>query len=336
MLINNLYLGNKKIIRSYLGDKLIKYKDEAIHCTDITINKNTLSLGKTETSGEPVNLLHDKYSYVANNYIFFGDIEGSNTVLLDKGVYLFKNINGGTFTWVSVTINGSRHGNNGLNRTIAFSLDTPTSVTLQAYNELDPNNDASKLALYTCEGINPQSFTKAGNGYYDEQGNIHESDNDIYTNTITLDSNKHYLLHIKDTATGSSSSNTLWFNYNNGSQMIQELRQINAGGYYGVYADYYASLSISFNATMGLTLEDVELVEIQPSTSVTANKLTTTLTATVEPTNTTDTIVWSVDPAGVVTVVDGLVTAVSNGEAVITATCGTQTATCNVSVVGIV
>lgn len=56
------------------------------------------------------------------------------------------------------------------------------------------------------------------------------------------------------------------------------------------------------------------------------------LTATVTPTNCTQPVVWSVSPEGIVTVDNGLVTAVANGEATVTATCGTQTATCNVTV----
>lgn len=56
------------------------------------------------------------------------------------------------------------------------------------------------------------------------------------------------------------------------------------------------------------------------------------LTATVTPTDTTDTVVWSVNPTGICTVENGLVTAIKNGACVITATCGTQKATCNVTV----
>lgn len=60
-----------------------------------------------------------------------------------------------------------------------------------------------------------------------------------------------------------------------------------------------------------------------------------TLTATVEPTDTTDSVVWSVSPTGIVTVAGGVVTAVANGSCTITATCGEQSATCAVSVSGI-
>lgn len=60
-----------------------------------------------------------------------------------------------------------------------------------------------------------------------------------------------------------------------------------------------------------------------------------TLSVVVSPDNTTDTVNWSVSPSGVATVVDGVVTPVANGECTITATCGTQSATCNVSVTGL-
>lgn len=63
---------------------------------------------------------------------------------------------------------------------------------------------------------------------------------------------------------------------------------------------------------------------------------TQTLTATLTPTDTTDTVIWSVNPTGICTVNNGVVTPVSNGECVITAKCGKQTATCNVTVSGIV
>lgn len=82
------------------------------------------------------------------------------------------------------------------------------------------------------------------------------------------------------------------------------------------------------------------LVESKPCTGITLNKSTLsftttdtqTLTATVTPTDTTDPIVWSVVPSGIATVNNGLVTAMANGNCVVTATCGDQTATCNVTV----
>nr|DAV43835.1 MAG TPA: CotH kinase protein [Caudoviricetes sp.] len=82
------------------------------------------------------------------------------------------------------------------------------------------------------------------------------------------------------------------------------------------------------------------LQEATPCTAITLNNtslsFTTdaaqTLTATLTPTDTTDTVVWSVLPTGFVTVEDGVVTPIKNGTCVITATCGSQKATCNVTV----
>lgn len=60
-----------------------------------------------------------------------------------------------------------------------------------------------------------------------------------------------------------------------------------------------------------------------------------TLTATVTPSDTTDTVVWSSDAPSVASVSGGVVTAKANGSATITATCGSYSATCSVSVSGI-
>ena len=63
---------------------------------------------------------------------------------------------------------------------------------------------------------------------------------------------------------------------------------------------------------------------------------TQTLVATVTPSNTTDTVTWSSNAASVATVNAGAVTAVGNGDATITVTCGGYSATCAVKVSGIV
>lgn len=81
----------------------------------------------------------------------------------------------------------------------------------------------------------------------------------------------------------------------------------------------------------------------KPATNITLNKseltLTagnsdTSLTATVTPNDSTDAVVWSSDTPAVATVnsTTGEVTAVAPGEATITATAGTKTATCKVKV----
>lgn len=100
---------------------------------------------------------------------------------------------------------------------------------------------------------------------------------------------------------------------------------------------------IRSNIVARLTYTDNYINALQaavPCTNITLNKTTLsfttdaaqTLTATVTPTNTTDKVVWSVSPTGIVTVNNGVVTPISNGTCVITATCGSQKATCNVTV----
>ena len=59
---------------------------------------------------------------------------------------------------------------------------------------------------------------------------------------------------------------------------------------------------------------------------------TQTLSDTVTPSNCTQAVTWSSNSTGVATVNNGVVTPVSNGTATITATCGSHSATCTVTV----
>lgn len=69
-------------------------------------------------------------------------------------------------------------------------------------------------------------------------------------------------------------------------------------------------------------------------TSISLTKIgnTSAISATVTPSNCTDTIQWSVSPADIVTVQNGVVTAIGVGSATITVQCGTKSATCAVTV----
>ena len=72
----------------------------------------------------------------------------------------------------------------------------------------------------------------------------------------------------------------------------------------------------------------------QTNVELTANNKTVTLVATVEPSNTTDNIIWVSSATEVATVSNGVVTAKFNGSTTITASCGSQSATCNITVSG--
>lgn len=97
-----------------------------------------------------------------------------------------------------------------------------------------------------------------------------------------------------------------------------------------------------FSTTCTVTVS--EQVEIVPVDGVTLDKQaatvkvgkTLTLTATVTPENATDkTVTWTSNDETVATVADGVVTALKAGEAVITATAGEFSATCTVTVEGL-
>lgn len=83
----------------------------------------------------------------------------------------------------------------------------------------------------------------------------------------------------------------------------------------------------------------IDVVTI-PCTGITLSKTTLsftdttsqTLTATVEPSDTTDKVVWSSNNNTVATVTNGVVKPLSNGSTTITATCGSVSATCSVTV----
>lgn len=73
-------------------------------------------------------------------------------------------------------------------------------------------------------------------------------------------------------------------------------------------------------------------ITLSESTLNMHNADTRTLTANVTPADTTDAITWTSSDPTVVSVVNGLVTALGIGAATITATCGNYSATCAVSV----
>ena len=92
----------------------------------------------------------------------------------------------------------------------------------------------------------------------------------------------------------------------------------------GTTYELYLELTREVTPATGVTLDQTEL-------TLTAGKIAS-LKATVQPENTTDTIVWSSSKEEVATVENGIVTAKAAGETVITATCGTVKAECAVTV----
>ena len=94
-----------------------------------------------------------------------------------------------------------------------------------------------------------------------------------------------------------------------------------------------ATNPIIYDYSSSSTVPCTGIVLSADTLSFTTNN-TQTLEAVVSPSNTTDNIVWSVAPTGIVTVNNGAVTPIANGNATITVTCGSYSDTCNVTVSG--
>lgn len=87
-------------------------------------------------------------------------------------------------------------------------------------------------------------------------------------------------------------------------------------------------------------VEMINLIEVVPCTGITLSKnaiafteigASDTITATVTPSDTTESIIWTSSNEDVVTVNNGVVTCVGVGSATISASCGSQIASCSVT-----
>lgn len=312
--------NNIQQIRNYYRDRLV-YVDEQIDkltvpgetvaCTSITLDRNSLQM-----ENNSINLLQGvDSSYVGNNLTF-------NNITLEPGTYSIENINGGTFTWLGYTVDGVKHETGDNSIANIFTLSESKTVQIHAYPNANSSNTSDKLGLYKLlmdesSGI---AFTEAGNGYYDSTLKIIDSASDRYSNNITTENNNVYVIKYE----GEEEINIQQFILNKdgvyftNSEVIQPNSDV-------IVVNNVARLSLSVNILKGNEISDFVLYKMVKCSSY-------QLVATVTPTNTTDSIVWSVNPTGICTVKDGVVTPIKNGECVVTATCGTKTATCNVTV----
>lgn len=121
-----------------------------------------------------------------------------------------------------------------------------------------------------------------------------------------------------------------------GSELVVHTKLMNFGGKNtdksnGTVETYKMASEKEYPSIM--SVDNTKLVDIQLSEKSLRMKSgdTVTLTATLLP-NTGDTVLWETNNEGVATVENGLVTAVANGEATITASVGTISAECKVIV----
>lgn len=334
--------NNIQQIRNYYRDRLV-YVDaqidklsapgETVACTSITLDKDSITLGgTTEVDTSNVNLLDG-----VNHTI---DINTNNIMFdhftLDAGAYVFRNINGGTFTWLGANYDGENHETGDITNEIMFKFDESKSVQFHAFPNNKSTNTVDKLGLYKLgKLINPMKFTVAGNGYY-KDGQLVTDSNNEYSTTVTLDSSKKYVL-MNDSDKIIQGNLCTWFiNSKSGKNPfnIQPHSPIKL-------FENVSSLPVSINTTNN-ALSDLTLYEVSSSAS---QKYEDTLIATLTPANATNkNVTWTADNENVQLVPNGLnctVKAKAVGNSVVTCTSqdttnGTITDTCNVTVSNLV
>lgn len=297
--------------------------------TALNLDKDSITLGNSaEVDTSNVNLLDGVNSHIAtnNNLVF-------DSITLDSGLYVFKNINGGSFTWLGADFDGSIHEIGNYDEEYLIKFNKSTMVQFHAFPDNKATNTADKLGLYKIATTltNPIKFTLAGHGYYNN-GSFVEDANNVYSTAVNLDASKKYVL-MNEGANQVAYGNCAWKidNGSGGKNVTKVLVNFPIKVFENV-----TSLSISIN-TVNNALADITLYEAASATT----KFEDTLTATLTPPNATNkNVTWTADNENVQLVANGLkctVKAKAVGDSIVTCTSqdttnGTITDTCNVTV----
>ena len=176
------------------------------------------------------------------------------------------------------------------------------------------------------------------------QGTKFERVTPLTVKTVTIDGEETRNLVVGDTLTltaavapSSFTGGVTWSSSNEAAATVTAAGVVTAvgAGTATITATSVDNPAVSDTVTINVTAAAV------PATSVTLDKTeatlypsqTTTLTTTIAPENTTDTITWTSSDADVATVADGVVTAVAAGTATITAKANDEAvATCTITV----
>ena len=336
-----------------------------VACTSIALDKTALQLGTIEGAAPDTetNLLEGltwKDGQLNNNTGALGT--GTDKCITDiqisaTGLYtLSANVN---YDYLKMFLFNSNNelmhldlGTNANNNMSLYVYEPNCHMSISLFPnslEFDANNVTLKyvhnLANTPSKDIDIQASVIANPSLLATSGNysiIELFTDKIYNDTaaIKLGSSIYKIYNVNTSANANLTSQ---------QASISITRMNNGYCTKGIYKNK-TFFNIAVPSTWGTTKEDIAnyiqtnniAVVINPSEYLnSADKIGATtinsyqLKPTVQPSNTTDPIVWSVSPEGIVTANNGLVIAVKNGEAVVTATCGTKSATCNVTVSGI-
>lgn len=332
----------------------------SVACTSIALDKTALQLGTIEGAqpNTQTNLLEGltwQDGAINNNgSIIEGTDKYTEVTINIPGVYKLSQSGNYTFTKVidKPTVVGHPYliNNNDGDEIVFNVFDAPRTFLVSVF----PNNQLWNPSLIT---LNYQNNIKESCTLLDSEQQITD------VNLINIRWTDTDYTYVEMFVNSLINQNKLVVKFNNVNYRIANSKTESVGSrdritnlaldnytVFNVWQGktlFYFRLPIAWGSTSEeimnyMTTNNINKLVINPSdyintlpTTGTVTKLSQQLVPTVEPSNTTDPIVWSVSPEGIVTADNGLVKAVKNGETVVTATCGTKSATCNVTVSGI-
>lgn len=155
--------------------------------------------------------------------------------------------------------------------------------------------------------------------------------------TVKLDKapTNNQIISLSVTEGATLSSNSLTFtpsNYNTEQTITITMDNDISSGNYTVTASSSNVNNVTITYVVNTGEKPCTAISLNNSTLTFTDTNIQTLTPTLTPADTTDTVTWSVNPTGIVSVNAGVVTPIKTGNCIITATCGTKSATCNVTV----
>ena len=171
---------------------------------------------------------------------------------------------------------------------------------------------------------------------------INEGGNKTFTVALSQAPSYNQVIEVKSNNTNVTvSPNTLIFNADNYN--VAQIVTVNVS-LDGLFTDYDANVLLendrAINKNITVNIVNTEELKEIPCTSLQLSQTSLNLKigdvvniiASPIPSNTTDTVLWSASN-GNCKVENGVVTAISSGDCIVTATCGDQSATCSINIV---
>ena len=291
-----------KLWKNFKSDIVDKYKE---------LRKTLFTTEQVEDSINHI-LGNVSDSWLAKNYeVKYSETNYNGKQITDPKTYIL-NWAKARFTYMDTVMN--------------YTPDVPEIDAENLYYELGDINYQT--------GVKEDSIIKVRTNYISVDVTSVVINSDVNNNTIThaircYDENLNYIGTGSSSLSSVTSTQTLKTNTKYIKLILISSTKINDGD--------LDNLLITVNEKsykLARKTVDCTNITLNNTTLSFTTTATQTLTATLTPTNTTDKVVWSVSPIDICSVNNGVVTPIKNGNCIITATCGSQSATCSVTITG--